>query len=65
MDQVASRLTLPQLPGRFYECMKIKQRVLAAPVDPKQVGQFLTHYNHLLAIQVQEFQGKGTVNQHG
>ena len=44
MDQVASRLMLPQLPVRFYEYMKIKGRVLAAPVDPKQVGQFLTHY---------------------
>ena len=43
MDQVASRLMLPQLPERFYEYMKIKGRVLAAPVDPNQAEQFLTH----------------------
>ena len=64
MDQVASRLMLPQLPVHFYEYMKIKARVLVAPVHPKQVGQFLTHYYHGLCIPVQEFQGEGTVNQH-
>ena len=64
MKQVASRRMLRQLPVRFYEYMKIKGRVLAAPVDPKQVAQFLTHYYHGLFIPVQEFQGEGTVNQH-
>ena len=64
MYQVASRLMLPQLPVRFYEYMKIKGRVLAAPVDPKEVAQFLTHYYHGLTILVQEFQGESTDNQH-
>ena len=42
--------------------MKFKERVLAAPVDSKQVAQFLPHYYHVLPIPVPEFQGEGKVN---
>jgi len=61
MNELASKLMIPQLPGRFYEYLKLSKRLSAAPVHPLQIGQFLTHYYHGLPIPLPEFQDDGIV----
>jgi len=38
MNKLASKLMIPQLPGRFYEYLKLSKRLSAVPVHPLQIG---------------------------